>query len=87
MLNNHAAGLCSIDDEATRDGMYFRRRFRIPFVMFQALIKTMIEECWFPGFGPVGEGLRDATRRMPAVIDKKRQQASSFSPGWVPWSG
>jgi hypothetical protein len=62
MLNNHAAGLCSIDDEATRDGMYFRRRFRIPFVMFQALIKTMIDECWFPGFGPVGEGLLDATR-------------------------
>ena len=62
MLDKNAAGVGFIHDESTRDGMYFRRRFRIPFAMFQALIKTMIDERWFSGFGPQGEGLLDATR-------------------------
>jgi hypothetical protein len=62
MLNDHAKGRCTLHDESTRDGMYFRRRFRVPFVMFEALIKTMLEECWFSGFGPRGEGSLDATK-------------------------
>jgi hypothetical protein len=31
------------------DGRYFRRRFRIPYKMFQALIQVMLDDDWFPG--------------------------------------
>jgi hypothetical protein len=31
------------------DGRYFRRRFRIPYKMFQALIQVMLADDWFPG--------------------------------------
>ena len=31
------------------DGRYFRRRFRIPYKMFQALIQVMLDDNWFPG--------------------------------------
>jgi hypothetical protein len=39
------------------DGRYFRRRFRIPYEMFKALIKTMLDDNWFPGdFEADGKG-------------------------------
>jgi hypothetical protein len=39
------------------DGRYFRRRFRIPFAMFKALIKTILDDAWFPGdFEADGQG-------------------------------
>jgi len=31
------------------DGRYFRRRFRIPYKMFKALIQVMLDDNWFPG--------------------------------------
>ncbi len=70
MLDDHAAGHTSISLEDTRDGRYFRRRFRIPFAMFEALIKTILEERWFSGFESDGRGLLDATR------DERRRGAS-----------
>jgi hypothetical protein len=39
------------------DGRYFRRRFRIPYEMFKALIKTILDDAWFPGdFEADGKG-------------------------------
>jgi hypothetical protein len=62
MLERHANGLNSIHDESTRDGKYFRRRFRIPFALYTELVQAMINEGWFAGFGPNGEGMLDATK-------------------------
>jgi hypothetical protein len=62
MLDEHEAGLNSISKEETRDGMYFRRRFRVPFAMFQSLITTMLVEVWFVGYDERGRGSLDATR-------------------------
>jgi hypothetical protein len=62
MLANNATGINSIDDESTRDGMYFRRRFRVPFALYKALVQAMIDEQWFFGYGPQGQGMLDATR-------------------------
>jgi hypothetical protein len=70
MLQEQAAGKNSIHDECTKDGRYFRRRFRIPFSMFATLIKIILEERWFSGFDENGRGLLDATR------DERRRGAS-----------
>ena len=70
MLDDHAAGRTSISQEDTRDGRYFRRRFRIPFAMFEALIKVILQEEWFSGFDRNGRGSLDATR------DERRRGAS-----------
>jgi hypothetical protein len=70
MLDDHAAGRSSLDKEDTRDGMFFRRRFRIPFAMFKTLIEIILEERWFSGFDELGRGNLDATR------DERRRGAS-----------
>ena len=44
MLDANAAGKNTIHDERSRDGKYFRRRFRMPYTLFKALIKTMLDE-------------------------------------------
>ena len=36
-------------DSASIDGKYFRRRFRLPFALFDALNRVMIDDNWFPG--------------------------------------
>ena len=38
-----------VSDPDSIDGRYFRRRFRIPFKMFQALIQVILDDNWFPG--------------------------------------
>ena len=63
MLDDNLRKLNSIDKEETRDGMYFRRRFRIPFPLYTELVTCMIDEGWFHGFGPQGQGQLDATKR------------------------
>jgi len=70
MLDDHAAGRSSLDKEDTRDGMFFRRRFRIPFAMFKTLIEIILEERWFSGFDELGRGNLDATR------DERKRGAS-----------
>ena len=40
---------CGASNPDSIDGRYFRRRFRIPYAMFKALIKTMLDDAWFPG--------------------------------------
>jgi len=62
MLESNKKGGNSIHDESHRDGRYFRRRFRLPFALYIELLQAMIDEAWFPGFGPHGEGMLDATK-------------------------
>ncbi len=48
-----------VSDPDSIDGRYFRRRFRIPYSMFKALIKTILDDAWFPGdFEADGQGKR-----------------------------
>jgi hypothetical protein len=63
MLSNNVNGFNTIHIPDTRDGRYFRRRFRIPFSLFMALINIMVRECWFLGFDSEGRGLLDATKK------------------------
>lgn len=70
MLDDAAAGRNSISKEETRDGMYFRRRFRVPYELFLALMTCILEERWFSGFEDDGRGKLDATR------DERRRGAS-----------
>ena len=56
MLDMNAKGGNTIHDEASTDGRYFRRRFRMPFQLFQCLIAEMLSDKWFVGYGPNGEG-------------------------------
>jgi hypothetical protein len=62
MLDDNRKGLNHIQDEDHRDGMYFRRRFRIPFDLYVELLRCMIAEAWFVGYGSEGEGILDATK-------------------------
>jgi len=63
MLSNNAKGVNQIHLPDSRDGRYFRRRFRIPFNLFTAMCNCMISEYWFTGFDENGGGLLDATKR------------------------
>jgi hypothetical protein len=63
MLDSNDKGGNSIHDERSRDGKYFRRRFRMPYSLFKSLIQVMLEEQWFPAYGPTGEGQLDATKK------------------------
>lgn len=60
MLDMNEKGGNTIHDETSLDGKYFRRRFRMPFVLFKVLIAQMLRDEWFPGFGPNGEGKMSA---------------------------
>ncbi len=63
MLANNLKGANEIHIPDSRDGRYFRRRFRIPFALFSVLINVMIRECWFMGFDSEGRGSLDATKK------------------------
>jgi hypothetical protein len=63
MLSNNLKGANNIHLPDSRDGRYFRRRFRIPFSLFRALTDCMIHEQWFIGFDIYGNGLLDATKK------------------------
>ncbi len=71
MLDANALKLNTIDDESSLDGKYFRRRFRMPFSLFQSLIGGMLRERWFPKFGPQGEGPLDAAKNRGASLQVK----------------
>ena len=62
MLDMNAKGGNTIDDEHSSDGKYFRRRFRMPFSLFKCLIAEMLQDKWFSGFGPQGEGRVNAIK-------------------------
>ena len=70
MLDLHIKGGNTIDDEKSNDGRYFRRRFRVPYSLFQTIIAQMLHDNWFPGFGPQGQG------RMHAIQLESNRGAS-----------
>ena len=70
MLDLHNKGGNTIDDEKSNDGRYFRRRFRVPYSLFQTIIAQMLSDNWFPGFGPQGQG------RMHAIKLESNRGAS-----------
>ena len=71
MLDANAAGLNSIEDERSRDGKYFRRRFRMPYTLFKSLIQVMLDEQWYPRYGVKGEGPLDCTKTRGASLQVK----------------
>ena len=71
MLDGCGKGSNTINDEYSRDGRYFRRRFRMPHRMFQCLVKLMLDEQWFPGFDADGRGRRDCTGNCGASLHVK----------------
>lgn len=71
MLDCNDANMNTIHDESSRDGKYFRRRFRMPYSLFKDLISAMLEEKWFPKYGPAGEGPLDASKTRGASLQVK----------------
>ena len=73
MLDGSAKGLNTIQDPNSRDGKYFRRRFRLPHELFESLIKTMLDvrDPWFPIYGTTGEGPMDCTKNRGASLHVK----------------
>jgi hypothetical protein len=71
MLDSNALMMNTIDDERSRDGKYFRRRFRMPYSLFKSLIAGILRERWFPKFGPQGEGPLDAAKNRGATLQVK----------------
>ena len=71
MLDSNDKGTNTIHDERSRDGKYFRRRFRMPHSLFKSLILVMLQEQWFPQYGQTGEGLPDATGNRGATLQVK----------------
>jgi len=62
MLDMNDKGGNSIHDEKSNDGKYFRRRFRMPYILFKVLIREILRDKWFQGFGPNGEGRMGAIK-------------------------
>jgi hypothetical protein len=48
MLSLAGQGINSIADENSPDGRYFRRRFRLPYALFEGLVQVMLADNWFP---------------------------------------
>jgi hypothetical protein len=48
MLSLAGQGENNVADELSADGRYFRRRFRLPYALFESLIKVMLDDNWFP---------------------------------------
>jgi hypothetical protein len=71
MLDGYHKGANTIGDEETRDGKYFRRRFRVPYSLFVAFIQTILHERWFPKYGVDGEGPMDCTKTRGASLQVK----------------
>ncbi len=70
MLDGARTGQNHIADARSRDGMYFRRRFRMPFCL-TGLVQVMLDENWFPKFGKNGSGPVDASGRPGASLHVK----------------
>jgi hypothetical protein len=71
MLDGYLKGENSIGDPETRDGKYFRRRFRMPYTLFCAFIKVILDEAWFPKYGGNGDGPMDCTKNRGASLHVK----------------
>jgi hypothetical protein len=71
MLDGYQKGENSIGDPETRDGKYFRRRFRMPYTLFLALIQVILDEAWFPKYGRNGDGPLDCTKNRGASLHVK----------------
>jgi hypothetical protein len=71
MLDGHGKGENTIGDPETRDGKYFRRRFRMPYSLFCVTIQVMLSERWFPVYGETGEGPLDCTKNRGASLQVK----------------
>ena len=71
MLDGYLKGSNTIGDEESRDGKYFRRRFRVPYSLYVAFIKTILDEGWFPKYGVNGEGPMDCTKTRGASLQVK----------------
>jgi hypothetical protein len=48
MLSLASQGKNGVADESSADGRYFRRRFRLPYALFESLIQVMLDDNWFP---------------------------------------
>jgi len=68
MLDECVKGENSIADANSRDGKYFRRRFRMPYDLFCAFIKVILHEAWFPKFDTSGNGPLDCTKNRGASL-------------------
>ena len=59
-------------DPNSIDGKYFRRRFRVPYSLFKAMIKVMLDDVWFPGdFEQDGQGKCCKVGRQGASLQVK----------------
>jgi hypothetical protein len=71
MLDDCAKGENTIADAESRDGRYFRRRFRMPYTLFCAFIDVILQEAWFPKYGSTGAGPLDCTKTPGASLQVK----------------
>ena len=71
MLDGCSKGSNTINDEQSRDGKYFRRRFRMPHSLFMTLVDVVLAEQWFPKYGPEGQGPKDCTGNHGASLHVK----------------
>jgi hypothetical protein len=71
MLDDFVKGENTIGEPNSRDGKYFRRRFRMPYTLFCALIEVILTEGWFPKFSSNGEGPMDCTKNRGASLHVK----------------
>ena len=71
MLDGYVKGENEIGDPESRDGKYFRRRFRMPYSLFCAFIKVILAEAWFPKYGSTGDGPLDCTKNPGASLQVK----------------
>ena len=72
MLDNAKLGFNGVADPDSRDGKYFRRRFRVPYILFTAIVDVAIGDRWFPGeFEVDGRGVANATGERGASLHVK----------------
>jgi hypothetical protein len=72
MLDNAKLGINGVADPDSRDGKYFRRRFRVPYILFTTIVDVAIGDGWFPGdFEVDGRGVANATGERGASLHVK----------------
>jgi len=72
MLDSAKLNLNGVADPDSRDGRYFRRRFRVPYSLFTAIIDCALIDNWFPGdFLPDGTSVADACGLRGATLHVK----------------